>query len=623
MIPANGPGAQETGRGRARVLAAIMLGVICFYAAYLFYVQVISGSIYRTYAKIIAQAVTVIPTQRGEIYDRHFDSPLVHNVDSFAVDITPASIPKEKLDSVLQKVGEILRASPEDLRKKIPASAYTYYIPAELMSGVSYETVYAIAERKDELPGISWRSKPSRSYVDAGSLGHVIGYVGDITSDEYKLFYNLGYAKDAVLGKSGIEKQYDVMLRGKTGKLYKTVDSKGKSVEEIETVVEPPETGKSVVLTIDRNVQRICEESLGPRPGAVVVLKPATGEVLAMVSYPWYDPNIFSSRDAGKKYLELLEDKQNPLLNRAIQSSYPPASTFKVIMTSAILEEQSFPPDKKILCKGEIEYGDRIFRCWIRKPGHGALDLKGALANSCDVYFWTVGKDNLGVERIVYYAKAFGLGSLTGIDLPGELAGFVPTPSWKEKRFNEKWLGGDTLNMVIGQSYTTVTPLQMADVVALVVNEGTVYRPHLLKEVRDPVTKAIVRMSEPEVLLKSDISKDTFKTVKEDMRAVITEGTGQVISTKAVKIAAKSGTAEIGYADRWHSWYVAYGPYDAAKPEDVIVVAIMIEAPDTWERWVPFATNLIFQAIFAKQSVPEAIHALGYEYLFKKPEEGR
>ncbi|MBL8966090.1 MAG: penicillin-binding protein 2, partial [Spirochaetaceae bacterium] len=364
----------------------------------------------------------------------------------------------------------------------------------------------------------------------------------------------------------------------------------------------------------------VAEKALGQRMGSVVVLKPSTGEILALVSYPWFNPNLFTGLGAGNAYAKLLADPNTPLLNRAIQSSYPPASTFKTVLTAGIVEEKAFPLDKKILCQGEVTYGDRVFRCHIRRPGHGWLDLEGALAQSCDIYYWQVGRDNLGVERIVTYAKEFGFGRMTGIDLPGEIEGFVPTPQWKERRFHEKWLGGDTMNLSIGQGYLLATPLQVADMMAMVVNEGVIYRPHLLKELREPVSGAITRSVEREELLRSRISKETFQVLKKDLRTTVTSGTVRFpMSTKAVNVAGKTGTAEVGLKDRWHSWFVSYGPSDG-PPEDAIVVVVMVEASNAWEWWAPYASNIIYQSAFAGQSYDEAVDALGLRYLVPRGE---
>jgi penicillin-binding protein 2 len=354
--------------------------------------------------------------------------------------------------------------------------------------------------------------------------------------------------------------------------------------------------------------------------GSIVVLKPATGEILAMVSYPWYDSNLFTGPQYSSAYARTLGDPKSPLINRAIQSSYPPASTFKAIVTAGILEEKSFPPDKTVLCTGEMAYGDRVFHCHV-KTGHGRLDLAGALAESCDIYYWTVGRDNLGIERIVAYAKDFGYGKITGIDLPGETEGFVPTPQWKERKYHEKWLGGDTMNLAVGQGDLLVTPLQMANTFAMIVNDGVVYRPHVLKEVRDPLSGALVKSIVPEEMIRSRTSKETFAALRDYLRGVITDGTARFpVSTKAVAVAGKTGTAEVGVKDHWHSWFAAYAPYKAENPQDVVVVVVMVEASNPWEWWAPYASNIIFQGIFAHQDYEAAIDALGFRNLVSKPQ---
>ena len=613
---------QDALKRRIDLLARISVILFAVYSSYLFYLQVIKGNEYRNKAKNIAQQTTLLPAQRGEIYDRSYTLPFVINTDSFAVEIVPAELPADRRDEVFQKIASLLNMPVEEINRRIPPSYYHLYQPIEILSSVPYATITSIAERIDEYPGISWYAKPVRNYLETGSLSHVLGYVGDITRDELKLLYNQGYQSGDVIGKAGIEKQYDKVLRGKDGREYHTVDVRGKSVQTETNAIVAPIQGSNLVLTIDSTIQNVAEKALGARMGSVVVIKPATGEVLAMVSYPWYNPNIFTGIGAGNAYARLLEDPNTPLMNRVIQSSYPPASTFKTVLTAGILEEKVFPPDKKILCQGEIAYGDRTFKCWVKKPGHGWLDLKGALAQSCDIYFWTVGRDYLGVERIVAYAKEFGYGKATGIDLPGEIEGFVPTPQWKERRFHENWVGGDTMNLSIGQGYMLVTPLQMADMLAMIVNNGVIYRPHVLKEMRDPVSGAYSKIVNPEVLMTSPISKETFATIRENLRGVVAEGTAKFpVNTKAVKVAGKTGTAEVGLHDHWHSWFASYAPADAEDPDDVIAVVVMVEASNPWEWWAPYASNIIYQSVFAHQTYDEAIDALGLRYLVPKQQD--
>lgn len=597
---------------RMTLLVIIAITIFSIYSVYLFYLQVIRGVEYQEKAVTISRQIERLPAQRGEIYDTSYNLPLVLNIDSFALVVVPAEIAPEMRSTVFAKLAAVLEEPMEEIHKRVPPSQYKQFQPIELSSAVSQETIIMISERLDEFPGVSWYSRPKRSYLESGSFSHIIGYVGDISRDELKIYYNRGYQTGTIIGKAGIEKQYDSLLRGKDGLQYKTVDVKGRRVEGIFRDVEPPLMGKNIVLTIDRSVQILSEKALGERTGSIVVLKPATGEILALVSYPSYNANSIVEKGGNNEYARLLADPRTPLIQRTIQSSYPPASTFKTIMTAAIIEEKSIPLDEKILCTGEINYGDRVFRCWIRKPGHGKLNLSQALAQSCDIYFWEVGRDKLGIERIVSYSREFGFGQITGIDLPGEVSGFVPSPQWKEKIFHEKWLGGDTLNLAIGQGYLLTTPLQLANMMAMVVNEGVIFKPHLLKEVIEPGDGSIVKITNPEVLLTSSISKETYKLTKEYLRGVVEIGTARYpVNTKAVLVGGKTGTAEVGLADRWHSWFVGYGPSDAVDPKDMIVVVAMIEASNPWEWWAPYATNIIFQGIFTGKNYEETAASLG------------
>ncbi|MFA6809171.1 MAG: penicillin-binding transpeptidase domain-containing protein, partial [Eubacteriales bacterium] len=258
------------------------------------------------------------------------------------------------------------------------------------------------------------------------------------------------------------------------------------------------------------------------------------------------------------------------------------------------------------------------FHCWILRPGHGYLDMKHAIAQSCDVYFWQIGRDHLGVEKIAYYANLFGYGQSAQIDLPSQSSGFVPTAEWKERKYHEKWLGGDTMAISIGQGYTTATPLQVADAMAMVSNEGVIYKPHLLKEVRDPTTDEIITEVKPEVLFDSKLDPAIFKEVQDGLRLTVTGGSARYsLHNDTVQIAAKTGTAEVNnFKNSWHSWLLAYAPYDGPK-EDRIVVSTIVEAVNKWESWAPFATNIVIQGIFANQSYDEAVDALHFRYLVK------
>jgi penicillin-binding protein 2 len=613
--------------GKVFILLVAIFASFGVYAFKLFSMQVLDYDGAITEGQINRNRTTEIPAQRGEIYDRNM-APLVGNIDSFAVDITPGIIPADKYDSVVSRLSGYLSMAKRDIDAKIPSGSRRLLSAIEIKSNVGFSVIQNIAENIVDLPGVSWRSKPTRNYIETGSFSHIIGYVGNITNDELKILYNEGYKSTSILGKTGIEKQYDLFLQGKQGTESRTVDARGKLVTvnvdargrlvPVAPDVIPPESGKNLVLTIDARIQKLAEAALGERVGAAVVLKPASGEIVALVSYPYFDANAMSGEGASSEYAKLASDAAKPLLNRAVNAAYPPASTFKVVMTTALLNEGVFSENRRIECTGNIEYGNRKFNCHL-KSGHGWLDLRNGLAQSCDVYFWTVGQGldpayrGLGVDRIAQYSREFGLGQRLALDLPGTSDGFVPTAGWKERRYQEKWLGGDTMNMSIGQGYTLATPLHIANMMAMVANGGVIYTPHLLKEVRDPVSGDVISETKPEPLFESSIPADVWKKVQENLRYTVTNGTAQFpLHNRVTTIAGKTGTAEVaGYANQWHSWFVAYAPFDAPA-EDAYVVCVLVEAVNPWEWWAPYASNIIFQGIFANQTFEEAESALGF-----------
>jgi penicillin-binding protein 2 len=438
---------------RITAFKIILIMLIAVYSVKLFTMQILSGEVYLTRAQDISRRTFTIPAQRGEIYDRNYVKLLAMNKDSFAVNITPAEVPKGKMEDIINAVSGIINVPADEITAKLPKQFLQSFQPVEIAANVPFSSISALAERKNTLPGVSWLSKPVRNYADSGSLSHVLGYVGDITRDELTSLYNLGYQQGDVIGKSGIEKQYDELLRGKEGREIRTVDVRGRRIAGRENVRIHPEVGKNLVLTIDYRLQTLVEKALGQRIGTALVIRPSTGEVLAMVSYPWYDPNIFTD-GLSTGYKAVAEDPNKPFLNRAIQSSYAPGSTFKIVISTGIYSEKSFPPEQTILCQGVLNFGNRDWLCHVKRPGHGRLNLHNALAQSCNIYYMTAGRDHLGPERIAAYAKEYGYGELTEIDLPGEIAGFIPNPQWKERRFHERWVQGDTMNMSIGQGFT-------------------------------------------------------------------------------------------------------------------------------------------------------------------------
>jgi penicillin-binding protein 2 len=596
-------------------IGVVLSAIILLYLMQLFSMQIINNVRFTQDATQISQKSVSITAKRGEIFDRFHEVPLVQNVDSFQVNFNPAEASASEIPRILSRLSVLLRIPFSLLDQKVPERLYTSFQSIELRHGIDYATVSQIAEHRDDFQGVTWESNPIRNYVNIGTLAHVIGYVGSINQEELQVLYNQGYGMRSLIGKSGIEKNFDLVLRGKDGTRFRTVDVNGRNVSSNSTDKIIPESGKDLVLTIDRRIQILAEKALGPRNGSVVVLRPATGEVLAMVSYPYFDPNKFYTEEASQEFTRLQTDPTFPLINRSIQSAYPPGSTFKIIMTTAILGDKVIDPARTVVCTGSIEVGDRVFKC-NKLTGHGVVNLAKGLAQSCNIYFYKAGLENLGIERIDDYSKKFGLGQLSGIDVPGEISGLVPTPKWKEKNLNYPWLGGDTVNISIGQGYLQVTPMQMANTVAMISNMGRVYRPHLVKSVFDPLTKK-VEETQPEIIYENPLTPEVWTAVQNNMRGVITEGTAAVvITTKAVKVAGKTGTAEDGgKGSSNHSWFVAYAPWDDPNPENRIVLAVQVEKTNEWEWWAPKAADMIFQGIFGNQTYEEAVQTLKPWYI--------
>jgi penicillin-binding protein 2 len=604
-----GPGNSDgLSRGKALVFASIALLIISAYLVRLFSMQVVDNYIYREQADEVSRRSERIPTRRGEIFDRNFDQPLVTNIDTFAVLLDLSSVPADGLQELIERLAEYLNTESSYIWSRIPAVRNQSFSAYEIWSGASYHQIARIAENIDRFPGVSWESRATRYYTQGALLAHVLGYTGEITAEELQILYNEGYAGAREIGKTGVERQYDNILRGEDGIRFGRVDARGRRIYDLEDI--PPTLGNSIVLTIDRHIQDLVEMALGPRNGAALVLDPSNGEILAMASYPDYDPNIFYTSELEGSIQALYDDPRSPLLNRTIQAAGSPASTFKTLMTAALLQEGTFDPHDEIFCPGYVQVGDRIFRCH-DLDGHGSLDLYEALAESCNVYFYTIGKDYLGVQAIVDYSHQFGLGDVSGIDLPGEVRGLLPDPEWKERTYGVPWVGGDTVNMSIGQGFMTVTPLQMANLVAGIINDGTIYQPHVLKEIRYQDSLELIQRFEPRVLRDVGVSPEVLEQVRIAMRGVITEGTANVvITTRDTEVAGKTGTGQSGQEDYKHSWFIAYAPFNAQPGESQYVVVVWVDATNEWEWWAPKAANIIIHGITNNMTFEEAVEDL-------------
>jgi len=595
---------------RIILFGALVLCIFIFILAKLFSLQIVNQMTYSRRAREVAQRSSIILAQRGKIFDRHEDFSLVDNIDSFRLMMIPANTapegPQEVLSRIAEQTGTLLN---EEALARIPSNWKEHYQPVEVATGIPFDSIVPLAENIEDYPGVYWESSPLRYYNQAGSINHVLGYVGRITLEEWRVLYNQGYEKDSILGKSGVEKIYDSLLKGENGLSLSTVDVKGRNVQEADMI--PPENGYDLVLTLDRHIQTLAEKALGERKGSVVVLKPSTGEILAMVSYPNYNPNLFS-QEGENSFKDLSLNRDFPFLNRSIQSSYAPASTFKVVMTFALLAE-GYNPETEIYCSGSMMLGDRKFHCH-KKTGHGSLNLYEALAESCNIYFGTAGVETLGIEKISRYARMLGLGSTSNLEIPGEVPGLVPDPQWKEEVYHTPWTGGDTLNTSIGQGFLAVTPLQMANMVAMIVNDGVLYKPHILMKVEDNANGTVVMEQGREILrdIRSEVDPAVFAATREAMREVITSGTAQVaIQNNVVDIAGKTGTGEIGLEENFHAWFVSFGPYSTDNPDEQVVVVTQVEAyNENWDWWAIKAADMIYQGIYGNQTYEEVVKSM-------------
>lgn len=594
-------------RSRVIGLASIVALLFVAYGGRLFTMQVLDGYIYLNRAQQTARRSEPIFAQRGQIFDRTGEVSLARNRNSFALTIIPAEIGRGGLEDYVRRLAAVLEVDPEPIIQRLEQRRGGTFDAVEIATGLSLGALTRVAERVDEFPGLAWYSKPERTYPEGDLTGHAVGYVGEITPQELQVLFNEGYTATSILGKNGVEQRYDLLLRGDDGRRFRTVDARGRRVGDAEEMI-PPEPGLDIVLTIDASLQELAELALGPRIGSVVVLDASSGAIRALVSYPRFDPNDFIGPGGAAAFQRLALDTRSPFINRPIQSAAAPASTFKILMTTAILEEDAFDPEREINCTGVFPYGNRVFNDWL-EYGHGPTNLVGALAQSCNVYYWTMGADHISIDQIIDYSARLGLGRATGIDLPGEIVGLVPSPAWKEQTFNTPWVGGDTVNMSIGEGFLQVTPIQLAQMVSTIVNDGLAYRTHVVAEVRDPITGTVLQQTQPEVIRDAGISRETLRGVREAMRAVITEGTANVvITTPAVESAGKTGTGQVGSNENWTSWFVAYAPYGEDVPrEEQIVIAVMVDAANDWDWWAPKAANIILHGYFTGLDYDETI----------------
>jgi len=566
---------------RLSMVLTILVAAFVVLIARLLFLQVIEGSELRRLSEINSIRLRSVDAPRGLIYDSH-NRLMADNRPSY--DLSVIVKDAGPLEGTIEKLARYTGIEEaefwETMKKQKGKRAYK---PVLLKSDIGRDALAAIEVNRWDLPGIVVNVSPRRDYIFSPSAAHILGYMGEISEKELKSGRYGDCRTGDFIGKYGIERENEHWLRGKRGGQQVEVNATGQVVRVISTVEATP--GHNVYLSIDQTLQQKAEQLLGDRAGAAVAVDPSSGQVLAMASSPSFDQNAFITGLSHDAWNALISDPQRPLSNKAIQAEYPPASTYKIIAAAAGLEEGVIDTNVTHFCPGFLKFGNRTYRCW-KKWGHGEVDVYRALKESCDVYFYKVGQE-LGVDRLAWYARAFGLGEPTGIDLPHEEGGLIPTAQWKKKKTGISWQRGETLSIVIGQGFNLATPLQMAMVAAAVGNGGTRYRPRIVKTIRT-ADGQVVYQSSPEVVGRLPISASTLQIVQEGLFKAVNEphGTAYASRLDAVAMCGKTGTAQVvgrkeedadgdGEVEpiKDHAWFVAYAP----RENPVIAVSVIIE----------------------------------------------
>ncbi|NPV09661.1 MAG: penicillin-binding protein 2 [Anaerolineae bacterium] len=614
--------AAESGKnGRIKFSRRALLAAFGALVGRLWMLQGRSSASYLDAADRQRFRVLSVPADRGVMYDRE-GRILVRNVPSFNVVISRPDLPEDEVArrQVLERIGALLdiRVSgpAEDGRETIEsileaAKDLPLLEPVVLRRGVDEETAFVIEQQQLTLPGISVQVEARREYPYGELLGHVLGYVGPVPAEAVEEYRRWGYSPNDTVGQTGLEHSYESVLRGRKGEQRLEVNVEGRKVRVVGQPVEP-EPGANLVLTIDVELQRAAAEALRKGmarkespAGVVVALDPRDGAIRALVSLPGYDNNLFSGGISHEDLVRLSEDPRFPLVNRSISGVYPPGSTFKMVTASAGLQEGVIDRETKRTCGGVMyvtsdDGSQRYpFYCFNR-GGHGSLNVIGAIRHSCDIFFYQVAGGyedfaGLGQKRLASYARHFGLGNLTGVDLPGELPGLIPDPKWKRLTRQQLWVTGDTYNAGIGQGDILTTPLQMACVTMAVANGGTVYQPRLGDYLMDGRGKEIARYL-PRVVGRVPVSAGNLEIVRQGMREAVAIGTARSLGIKEIEVAGKTGTAEF-FGPRtpdghlpMHAWFVSFAPFE--EPE-IVVVALIEDSGEGAYYAVPVVAEVL------------------------------
>lgn len=562
---------QRTFITRVRTFGVVIVLLFLGLVARLWFLQIVHGDDFRQAAEANQARRIRTRAPRGSIEDSQ-GVLLAANRSRFAVYATPdvANNP-----DVLQRLAPLLHDTPDDIQQAIQAGQQNPYDPLRIALDVPMRVVTQIEENRPFLPGVSTSPEPVRWYPKGSFAAQLLGTMGRINVAEWKASRKAGYFSDDFLGKSGVERQYEAYLRGVPGGTDVQIDARGRKVRTLDTASALP--GGTVTLALNAKVQAAAEQAFRDHHfvGAAVAIDPRTGGVLAMVSNPSFDPNKFAAGIKPADWAPLNDSPEHPLINRTVKAMYPPGSTFKPVVAAAGLQTGAITTHSAVYCTGSYHLGRARFGDW---QVHGSVDFYRAIAVSCDVYFYIAGQ-KIGPDRMSEYAKSFGLAEATGIDLPSEDIGSIPSPAWKSQRFRRsgpdfsQWYGGDTLHMAIGQGDVLTTPLQMARVAATLANGGDVLRPYVVQKVTTGDTGRLVFQNTTKVIRHVPVSPENMEAVRRGMRFTVTNGTGKVVNFKQVAVAAKTGSAQVHGSAKTHGWFICFAPYD----HPTIAIAAIVE----------------------------------------------
>jgi penicillin-binding protein 2 len=587
--------------------------VVAFFITFFigfWYLQVIRGPYYVVLAQENVRREYPIPAPRGLILTRD-NQILAENRLSHNLFVTPWL--SKNLDHTLEFLSHSLGTTQEDLKRMILKEGnIRSRQPVLVYQDLSLAQLAYISARKIEYPEIDIKQETKRSYPHGDLFAHVLGYVGELTEEQAakKIFPEA--KKREIVGQAGIERYYNRYLMGEAGYESKVVNSNGMELKEFGVTERPPKPGEALRLGLDYKMQQAAHDAFleKGRYGSAVAINIKTREVMVMYSDPYYDPNDFVPRIPADIWKDLINDPRHPLQNRTIQNKFSPGSTFKLIMTLAALQEKKITPDTTFFCGGSQFIYNRTFRCW--KPGgHGAVNLHKAIVQSCDVYFYNVGM-RMDIDTIAEYAKKFGIGSSTGIDLQNEAAGLMPNREWKQRVAHDKWYPGETISVAIGQGPVLVTGLQMASVLAAIATDGVREQPHLLSAVLDPDGKVrdVDRPKKEEI---TGIDQSNYEILKQALWGVVNEGgTGGKARIDGFDVCGKTGTVQVVGFERggnlWkenkerfgdHAWFVAFAPF--SDPQ--VAVAVFVEHGGHGSDAAAPVAKKIFEAYFQNRKI--------------------